>query len=104
MAGNQKSVARVAVVDDMTVYNAAKHKATLIDALTKSDVLELDLSGVGEIDSAGFQLLTMAKREAERLNKKVVIVSHSASVSELLDFLGMVARFGDPVLVASTNR
>ena len=104
MAGKKKSVTRVAIVDDMTIYNAARHKTTLVDALTQCDLVEVDLSGVSEIDSAGFQLLVMAKQEAARLNKQLVIVSHSAPVSELLDFLGMVARFGDPVLVASTDR
>lgn len=86
------------VVDgDLTIYQAPERKKWLLDALDASDELELDLSRVAEIDTAGFQLLILAKREAARRGKSVRLVSHSASVLDLLNFYDMAAYFGDPV-------
>ncbi|NMG65533.1 STAS domain-containing protein [Azoarcus indigens] len=90
---------RLAIVDDMTIYNAAAQKQTLIEALCGCDELELDLSTVGEIDTAGFQLLILVKREARRLGKQARIVAHSPVVRETVDFFNMAADFGDPMLI-----
>ena len=68
MATRKKNAAkRIAIGEDMTIYNAAVQKQALIDALTAGQRLEIDLSAVGEIDTAGFQLLMLVKREARRL-------------------------------------
>ena len=65
--------------------------------------LEIDLSAVGEIDTAGFQLLVLVKREAQRLGKQAHIVAHSEAVRELLDFYNMAAEFGDPLLIPASG-
>ncbi|AUL99019.1 anti-sigma factor antagonist [Zoogloeaceae bacteirum Par-f-2] len=93
------AVRRLAIVEDMTIYNAVAQKKTLVDALTDCDRLELDLSAVAEIDTAGFQLLVLIKREAARLGKQAHIVAHSQAVSQIVDFYNMAAEFGDPMLV-----
>lgn len=90
---------RIAIAEDMTIYNAAAHKQVLIEALNAGPELEIDLSGVGEIDTSGFQLLVLLKREAHRLNIQARIVAHSEAVRELLDFYNMAAEFGDPLLM-----
>ncbi|THF65068.1 STAS domain-containing protein [Pseudothauera rhizosphaerae] len=96
----KKNVAqRLAIIEDMTIYNAATQKQALVEALAACDELELDLSTVGEIDTAGFQLLVLVKREAARLGKQAHIVAHSPAVSEVVDFFNMAAHFGDPILV-----
>ena len=86
----------------MTIYHAAIQKKALIDALNASARLEIDLSAVGEIDTAGFQLLVLIKREAQRLGKQAHIVAHSEAVRELLDFYNMAAEFGDPMLIPAS--
>ncbi len=96
---NSKSSNRLAIAEDMTIYNAMAQKQLLIDALSTHDLLELDLSAVGEIDTAGFQLLVLVKREAVRLGKTASIVAHSQCVQEVVDFLDMAAHFGDPILI-----
>ena len=53
---------RLSIVDDMTIYNALDQKNRLMSALAEVDMLELDLSHVGEIDTAGLQLLILSKR------------------------------------------
>jgi len=93
------SAPRLAIADDLTIYNATALKQRLIDALHATDRLEIDLSAVAEIDTAGFQLLVLVKREARRLDKEAQIVAHSEAVREVLDFYNMAAAFGDPLLI-----
>ncbi|AMO35542.1 Anti-sigma B factor antagonist [Thauera humireducens] len=100
MATRKKNAAkRIAIGEDMTIYNAAVQKQALIDALAAGQRLEIDLSAVGEIDTAGFQLLMLVKREARRLGKEAQIVAHSEAVREVIDFYNMAAEFGDPLLI-----
>ncbi len=83
----------------MTIYNAGEIKQQLISALGTAPVLQLDLSHVSEIDTAGFQLLIMAKREAQRLDCQMRIVGHSPAVQDVIEFFNMVAFFGDPLVI-----
>ncbi len=89
----------IAIADDLTIYNALAQKQTLLDALDATGKLELDLSQVGEIDTAGLQLLILLKKEAQRAGKCVSIVAHSQAVSSLIDFCNMAADFGDPLVI-----
>lgn len=90
---------RIAIADDMTIYNAVDQKQQLIDALLAHQELEIDLSAVAEIDTAGIQLLILLKREARRLDKRITIVAHSQAVREVVDFFNLAAEFGDPMLI-----
>ncbi|AWI76712.1 anti-sigma B factor antagonist [Parazoarcus communis] len=96
---DSRSGTRVAIVDDMTIYNASAQKQQLLDALAVHDEIEIDLSAVAEIDTAGIQLLILVKREASRLGKRAVLVAHSAAVREVVDFFNLAASFGDPMLI-----
>ena len=102
-AQKDPSVDRITLGEDMTIYHAAIQKKALIDALHARARLEIDLSAVGEIDTAGFQLLVLVKREAQRLGKQAHIVAHSEAVRELLDFYNMAAEFGDPMLIPAAG-
>lgn len=82
----------------MTIYNAGEIKNQLMNALGSTRILELDLSHVGEMDTAGFQLLVMAKRESQRHQQTLRIVAHSPAVREVIDFYNMDAFFGDPMV------
>lgn len=92
---------RLTILEDLTIYNAMDHKQKLLDALDKADHLEIDLSQVAEIDTAGLQLLILAKREAARLSKDLDIVAHSPNVRQTLDFCNLAAFFGDPVVISA---
>jgi anti-sigma B factor antagonist len=92
---------RLIILEDLTIYNAMEHKQKLLDALSSVNRLELDLSQVAEIDTAGLQLLILAKREAARLNKDLDIVAHSPNVRQTLDFCNLAAFFGDPVVISA---
>jgi anti-anti-sigma factor len=90
---------RLTLKEDMTIYRAQAQQQKLLQALAGAERLELNLAGVGEMDSAGFQLLVMAKRESERLGHELNIVAHSPAVREVIDFYNMTAFFGDPMLI-----
>lgn len=99
----KKPTSPLAITEDMTIYNAAAQKQRLLEALGTAERIELDLSAVGEIDTAGFQLLVLIKREARRLDKEAQIVAHSEAVREVLDFYNMAAAFGDPLLIPAAK-
>jgi anti-anti-sigma factor len=87
----------------MTIYNATEIKAQILDGVRTATILELDLSHVSEMDTAGFQLLVMAKRESQRLEHTLRIVAHSPVVREVIDFYNMDAFFGDPMVIPAEH-
>lgn len=87
----------------MTIYNASEIKAQLMGGLQAAPIIELDLSHVNEMDTAGFQLLVMAKRESQRLGLTLRIIAHSPAVREVIDFYNMDAFFGDPMVIPADH-
>lgn len=90
---------RIALAQDLTIYNAGAVKEQFLDALHANQVLELDLSQVAEIDTAGIQLLVLAKRESLRQKRSLRIVAHSPAVRDAIDFFDLASYFGDPLLI-----
>lgn len=88
---------------EMTIYTAAQLKPVLLALLDECHAAELDLSQVAEIDTAGMQLLLLAKREAARAGKELRLVGHSAAVVDALDLCNLTADFGDQVILTSQN-
>ncbi len=84
---------------ELTIYTAAELKAALLPRLAECDELELDLAGVGEMDSAGLQLLLVLKREAAAAGRRLRLAHHSQAVVEVLELLNMQGHFGDPVVI-----
>ncbi|MEW5770069.1 MAG: STAS domain-containing protein [Pseudomonadota bacterium] len=95
----QANVERLTPVGEMTIYNALETKARLLAALEGCAELELDLSQVTEIDTAGFQLLLLAKKTACKDGKALRLVAHSAAVRDVLDLYDMATFFGDPMVI-----
>lgn len=85
---------------ELTIYTAGEVKATLAAAMESADSLEIDLFGVTEIDTAGLQLLLMAKRTAD---KKIAFINHSQPVLRLVDLANLGSVFGDPLLISATQ-
>ena len=63
-----------------------------------ADVVEVDLSGVNEIDTAGLQLMLQLKRKC---GTRLRLVNHSPAVLQILDLSNLGAQFGDPVVIPS---
>jgi anti-sigma B factor antagonist len=105
-ARSRKSPANMPLVleGDMTIYNAIETKQRLIEALGDTKELQIDLSAIGEIDTAGFQLLLMIKLEAQRQQKSLRIIGHSPAIRDLFDFYNKVAFFGDPLHIPANEK
>jgi len=88
---------------ELTIYHAAEVKPSLVAMLRTKNELEIDLSGVSEIDTAGLQLLMLAKKETDRSGKKLRLISHSPSVLELMDLYNLAGFFGDPLVITATQ-
>jgi anti-sigma B factor antagonist len=72
---------------DLTIYRAAELKQVLLEAVDKTGPLEVDLSGVTELDTAGVQLLLLAKGAATARNKQIRLVNHSPAAVEVFELL-----------------
>jgi len=92
-------VLRIALEGELTIYRAADLKVEVLEALRKTPVLEIDLSGVTELDTAGLQVLMLAKQTAAADQRELRLLQHSPAVMEILQMLDLVAFFGDAVLV-----
>jgi len=96
-----EDVLRIAIEGEMTIYRAADLKLTVLEALRKTRVLEIDLSGITELDTAGLQVLMLAKQTAAADKRELRLLQHSPAVLEIFEMLDLVAFFGDAVLIHS---
>ncbi len=90
----------VSIKDDMTIYNAGALKETLLGYCHPgTQELQLDLSGVAEIDSAGLQLLLLLKAEAQQRGFTLRLLKHSEAVIEIFELLKLGTYFLDPLVI-----
>jgi anti-sigma B factor antagonist len=92
---------RLVLEGDMTIYHASALKEQLLGALEQHSGLELDLTGVTEIDTAGCQILILLRREADRLGKSLRLAAAGGAVAEVLTFYGIAAYIGVPPSTAA---
>ncbi|MYN27552.1 STAS domain-containing protein [Duganella levis] len=92
-------VTRISLDGELTIYRAADLKVSVLEALRKTRVLEVDLSGVTELDTAGLQVLMLAKQTATAEQRELRVLQHSPAVVEIIEMLDLVAFFGDAVLI-----
>ena len=80
---------RLQLEGEMTIFHAQELKDGLLESLENSAGLEVDLSRVSEIDTAGFQLLLMLRNESIRLHTSLHVAAYSPAVLSLLELYGM---------------
>ncbi len=85
----------IALDGELNIYRAADVKALLQTELKRCAALEVDLAGVTEIDSAGVQVLILAKLMARDDNRELRLVHHSDPVKEVFERLALERWFGD---------
>lgn len=90
-------VTRIALDGELTIYRAAELKVTVLEALRAARALEIDLSGVTELDTAGLQVLMLARQSAAADQRALRLVRHSPAVAEIFEMLDLAAFFGDAV-------
>ena len=94
-----QDVTRISIDGEMTIYRAADLKVQLLDALRKTQVLEVNLAGITELDTAGLQVLMLAKQTASADKRELRLVQHSPAVVEIFEMLDLGAFFGDALLI-----
>lgn len=72
---------------DLTIRRVQELKDVILARLAQSQALEVDLAGVTEIDTAGVQLLLLARRAAQSAQKDLRLVAHSPAVASLFELL-----------------
>ncbi len=95
------SATHIMMADEMTIYTALEQKNELLPHLKADQQLQLDLSGVSEIDSAGMQLLIHMKQKAKELNNDFSLVHHSQAVVEVIGLFNLTSFFGDPIVITA---
>lgn len=85
---------RVDIEGELSIFSAAVLRQRLLDAIGSSKEVEVDLSRVGEIDSAGIQLLVAAKREAATQNKPLKLTSPSQAVLDVIELYDLFGHLG----------
>lgn len=85
---------------EMTIYTAAGQKNELLAFIESGSALEINLSQVSELDTAGTQILILAKQEAARAQKNLRFVMHSDAVLDVLELANLTTAFGDPLFIS----
>ncbi len=92
-------VVRIKIDNALNIYVAGEAKEQLLHALAQGRELEVDLSELEELDTAGVQLMLMLKHQAQRSNKTCAFLHHSPAVREVIDLLNLAGALGDPVVI-----
>ena len=94
----KKSTAtRIGIEGELNIFSATALRQRLLDTISSSKEIEVDLSQVSEIDSAGVQLMVAAKREATARSKPLSFTGYSPAVLDLIELYDLSSYFGDPV-------
>jgi anti-anti-sigma regulatory factor len=83
----------MALGGELTIARARQMKDTLLGHLRGTKSLDVDLSGVEEMDTAGFQLLLLLKKEAAARRKGLSITAHSKATSLVFELYNMEGYF-----------
>ena len=81
----------MAVSGELTIFSALDIRERLNQAFAAGDQITVDLGGVTEIDTAGLQLMLLARRKA---GKRVVFRNHSNAVLHLLELANLTRVLG----------
>ncbi|MBW7903564.1 MAG: STAS domain-containing protein [Rhodocyclaceae bacterium] len=84
------------IAGELTIFSVLDIRGRLLEALSAADDIEVDLGEVTEIDTAGLQLMLLAKRKA---GKTVRFRHHSDEVMRLVDLANVGHLLGDPLLI-----
>ena len=77
---------------DWTIYQAKHLHQRCSAALRENSALDLDLSGVRDIDTAGLQLLLFLKREASRQAKPLRLTT-SPEITAMFELFAVTTLF-----------
>jgi anti-anti-sigma factor len=88
-AKKKNAVTRIDLEGELTIYTAAELKEKFSASLLAGQPLAIDLSQVGEMDTAGLQLLLLAQRESAARQQPVTFLKPSQAVLDTLQLCGL---------------
>lgn len=88
---------------EMTIYNAAANFQRLKAHIDQHLPVEIDCSGVTEIDSSGLQLLLYAQAEADAQGLEFKLTGISETVENVLGLLFLKRTLGVPLTTQADN-
>lgn len=92
------NIVKIALTGELTIYMVVEIKERLAEAMKVADQIEVDLSGITEMDTAGLQLMLIAKNNP---GKEVRFVNHSPAVLRLVDLANLGGGLGDPLILSA---
>jgi len=101
---HEERVVELAPEGELTIYQAQEIRQHFLGAVgTPGGAIECDLSGVSELDTAGFQLLVQLKRQCTAAGRELRLKRHSDAVLEVLSLYCAEQYFGDPLVLQGTD-
>lgn len=90
------AICRMHLDGEMSVATAAELAIVFNDVIHAHPLVEIDLGQVELVDTAGLQLMLMAKRCP---GHDVRFINHSAAVLAVLELANLGGQLGDPLLI-----
>lgn len=72
---------------ELTIYEANSASEHLCRAFASGELRHVDLGGVTELDTAGLQILLLARRLEVSGSQTVALVNHSEAVREVFELV-----------------
>lgn len=94
---------RLTVAGEVNIYAAAEFKDRVDEKVAGCTALEMDLSGVSELDTTGVQVLMAMKHQCSAEERELRLVSHSPAVLDVFELYGLDRFFGDPLLITGED-
>lgn len=85
-----------ALSGELTIFSVQDIRLRLLECLNSVDELVVDLRDVTEVDTAGLQLMLLAKRKP---GKTVRFCKHSDAVLRFIDLANVGQALGDPLVI-----
>jgi len=98
---SQISQTTLPIVGELTIFRAMELQPQM---LAKPAPEQMDLSGVTDLDSAGVQLLMMAKKNAQIQGKDLQLCGHSPAVLDVFEQLNVAGYFGDHLVMDANTK
>ena len=88
--GVNNSQCHIVIEEELTIYTAAVWKERLLAASrVEGGEIVLEMSAVGELDTAGLQLLILLKKEYKSQGKRLRLMNPSPAVMDVLTLCGL---------------
>lgn len=84
------------LIGELCIYDVAELKPRLMDLLVPGATRQIECSLITEIDTAGVQLLLLARRVAEKRGCTLKYTHFSDAVREVMSLCHLDADFSDP--------